>query len=311
MNISTSVLIVAEVGKKVGWGHVARAQLLKQILSRFMAVTVKVVNREPWQDAALESEFALCETVDADIVFLDGLSVTKEMQQFVRAPRMVSLSYISDVNDQVDYVVAPALNGMQSPANFITDLSAMLCNNPEEGECVDSHSIQSSRCKKTTVGVCMGGGDADGVAPEIVEALSECGYSAFVYPPNIQRNETLNDFLSRKLKSDSTQPFPYAALVDCQAVICQGGLSAVELALMGMPTVVRRRTAFSEAYHFLYQQGCALSSKENTIPALTAAVQQIVQDKELQKRMSLSGRALNARCDEIFWLRLINRLMRV
>ena len=81
MNICPSVLIVAEIGKNVGWGHVARAHLLREILSPNMTVTLKVINREPWDDSLLEDEYALRNIVDADIVFLDGLSLDKEVER--------------------------------------------------------------------------------------------------------------------------------------------------------------------------------------------------------------------------------------
>jgi len=309
MSICASVLIVAEVGKQVGWGHVARAQLLKSLLAPHMAVSVKVVNREHWDSPSLKVEFALDHIVDADIVFLDGLTLRQETDCYVRAPIKVSLSYISDMNEFVDHVIAPALNGMDSPSHFITDLSAMLCNNPSVNMPLHSEStIEQSKNK--LIGVCMGGGDADGVAPAIVSALAERGLEAFTYPAPSSYRLSLCEFLHRKLKSKELQPFPYSILSDCRAVICQGGLSAVEFALMGMPTVIRRRTDFSDAYHFLYAQGCAMPSKVNTIPAIIDSVESVIQDSSLRHRMSKTGKALDARLDETFWLSLVNRLMR-
>jgi spore coat polysaccharide biosynthesis predicted glycosyltransferase SpsG len=306
MNISVSALIVAEIGKQVGWGHVARAHILKTLLSPHMAVTVKVVNREPWNALELEEEFALNDVVDADIVFLDGLSLNRESDRFIRAPRKVSLSYISDVNDYVDLAIAPALNGMPARSHFITDLSAMLCNNPA----VDSVLNADRSADNKTIGVCMGGGDADGVASEIVDALESRGFEAFMYPTSSMQKLSLDEFLKRKLVGTERQPFPYSSMKHCHTVICQGGLSAVELALMGMPTVIRRRTNFSDAYRFLYNQGCALQTDLNSIPAIIDGVEQIVEDALLWRRMSEAGKVLNARLSESFWLSLINKMMR-
>ncbi|CAD5285810.1 hypothetical protein ALTERO38_50517 [Alteromonas sp. 38] len=308
MNIVASVLIVAEIGKNVGWGHVARAQLLREILSPKMAVTLKVVNREPWGDPLLEDEYALRNIVDADIVFLDGLSLKKETECYVRAPKKISLSYISDVNEDVDYVVAPSLNGMTAPAHFLTDLSAVLCNIPSS-KWMESASKPIKARNTRLIGVCMGGGDADGVAPSIVDALAEQGYEPLVYPPQKNKSLSLNEFLHRKLKDKESQAFSYSDLKACNAVICQGGLSAVELALMGMPTVIRRRTNFSEAYRFLYSYGCALPSTENTIPSLINAIEKIADDPQLRQRMSLAGKSLNTHVDKSFWFSLTNRLM--
>jgi spore coat polysaccharide biosynthesis predicted glycosyltransferase SpsG len=308
MNICPTVLIVAEIGKNVGWGHVARAHLLREILSPNMTVTLKVINREPWDDSLLEDEYALRNIVDADIVFLDGLSLDKEVERYVRSPRKISLSYISDVNRYVDYVVAPSLNGMTAPDHFITDLSAMLCNRPST-ELLKSISQHTTASDKKLIGVCMGGSDADGVAPSIVASLASRGFETVTYPAQRNHLLSLNDFLYRKLKCQESQVFPYSELKMCRAVICQGGLSAVEFALMGMPTVIRRRTDFSEAYRFLFSKGCALPSIENTIPSMINAIEQITDNYQLHQRMSLAGKSLNASLGKSFWLSLTNRIM--
>ncbi|WP_269517667.1 hypothetical protein [Alteromonas sp. BMJM2] len=306
MNTSVNALIVAEIGKQVGWGHVARAHILKTLLSPYIAVTVKVVNREPWDSTILAEEFALKELVDADIAFLDGLSLKYESDRFIKAPSKISLSYISDVNDVVDLVVAPALNGMPTQSHFITDLSAMLCNNPCAGSVLDAERVLESKI----VGVCMGGGDADGVAPEIVNAIERRGFEAFMYPTSSMQKVSLDAFLKRKLLGTEHQPFPYASMKHCHTVICQGGLSAVELALMGMPTVIRRREQFSDAYRFLHDHGCALPTNLNSISEIVNGVEKIIQDTVLWRGMSRAGSVLNARLSESFWLSLVNNIMR-
>lgn len=302
---SQSVLIVAEIGSKVGWGHLARANLLRKTLSAHTRVTLKVVNREKWADSALEDEYALHQPIEADVVFFDGLALKKEADLFVRADLRISLSYISDMNNEVDLVVAPSLHGMNAPKHFITELSSMLCNVPSPEHLADNDD--HIEYHKRLIGVCMGGGDVDGVTPAICHELNEHGFQTQVYPSPFKRKLTLNEFLGRKLRDQEGNSFPYSDLKSCSSVICQGGLSAVEFALMGMPTVVRRRSDFTEAYQFLNKQGCSLKPKENTIPSLIEAVNVISENQQLRQRMSNAGKSLNAIVDETFWLSLINR----
>ena len=301
-----AVLIVAEIGPKVGWGHLARCALLKNILATHFSVSLKVVNREAWKDAFLKKNYALSGTSDADLVFYDGLSLKREAEQHVTGLSTASLSYISDINDTVDVVIAPSLHGMTASNKTITDLAALLCNMPNDELGLELE--QSPSYDQNLIGVCMGGGDVDGVTPAITHKLNELGYTTRVFPHPRNRQICVDGFLHQKLSSKALQPFPYEDFKNCAAVICQGGLSAVEFALMGIPTVIRRRSDFSEAYRFLQMKGCSKPSSENSIPSLIDALELIIKTPDLRRQMSVAGRSLYAQIDDCFWLNLIQKI---
>lgn len=304
MSYRLRVAILAEVGHRVGWGHVSRSVILQRILSSECHVTLKVVNREPWDDSSLAREFALREPIDADIVFADGLELSEELNEKVRADSVVSLSYMSDINEMADLVVAPALNEMEVPSHFLTDLDALLCNRPQTmGLPVrrENHPL--------TIGICMGGADVEGLGPTLEAALNELGYRTRTLANDASRRRTLSLFLEDKLRECHEDPFPYYAFSDCDVAVCQGGLSAIELALLGIPTVIRSRSDFKTAYGFLDSLGCSLRSSDAGIEEILEAIAVLCGDADRRSAMVQSCKAVRAQITESFWMMLVKKLV--
>jgi spore coat polysaccharide biosynthesis predicted glycosyltransferase SpsG len=305
MSYRPRVAIVAEVGHRVGCGHVSRCVILQRILARECCVTLKVVNREPWDDSSLASEFALRESVDADIVFADGLELREELTEKVHADLVVSLSYMSDINETADLVVAPALNGTEVPGHFLTDLDALLCNRPKT---MAAPVYRAGH--PPTIGICMGGADVEGLGPKLEVALNELGYRARIRANDASRRRTLSLFLEDKLRERQEDPFPYYALSGCDVVVCQGGLSAIELALLGIPAVLRTRSDFTAAYGFLESLGCSLRLSGDGIVELLGAVSMLCEDTDRRSAMVRSCSALGAQIRESFWIMLVDKLVK-
>ena len=306
MSRMRELVIVAEVGKRAGWGHVVRSALLRRILSAEYPVTLKVVNRSGWDDDPLALKYALNSPIEADIVFVDGLTIHSDVARLVNASKIVSLSYMSDINTAADFVVAPAMHGMNVPSNYLTDLSALLCNRPIV---VNAHKKFPTTDREAVVGVCMGGDDVDCITPVIDEALRGAGYRTRLNATNYGKTLSLSSFLERKLEATETDTFPHYRLADCDIVVCQGGLSAIEFALLGIPTVIRRRPDFADAYRFLETLGCSLPTKKDDVPALVEAVSLLAADNALRERMSRAGYGLEAKMKEDFWLSLVKNLL--
>lgn len=303
MTLRPQVAIVAEVGHRVGWGHVSRCMILQRILSGAYHVTVKVVNREPWEDPSLACEFALQESISADIVFVDGLELRDELNEKVRADSVVSLSYMSDVNELADTVVVPALNGMDVPGHFRTDLEALVCNRPRKM----ADPVHRAGCPPT-IGISMGGADVEGLTPMLETALHELGYQTITLANGVDGRRTLSRFLDDKLRGRQTNHFPYYAFSDCDLVVCQGGLSAIEIALLGIPSVIRSRYDFTPAYGFLESLGCSLRSNGSDIEELVRTITVLCEDAERRSAMVRSCSGLEAQIRESFWTMLVDEL---
>lgn len=297
--------IIAEVGHRVGWGHVSRCMILHRILSRECDVTVKVLNRELWDDASLAREFAFQEPVKADVVFVDGLQLRKDLSGKISAGSIVSLSYMSDVNDIANLVIAPALGGMDVPSHFLTDVGAILCNRPR----AMAGPHYSKGCP-STIGISMGGGDVEGLTPILEEALKVSGYKTLTLASHAGCQGTLSKFLGEKLREHQVDPFPYYAFSDCELVVCQGGLSAIEIALLGVPSVIRHRSDFTPAYGFLEDSGYSLRPRDTSITELVGAIGAVCQDAGRRAEMAQACCGLEAQIHEPFWMNLINKLTR-
>ncbi|NWO06297.1 MAG: hypothetical protein HLX50_11550 [Alteromonadaceae bacterium] len=304
MTLRPRVLIVAEVGHRVGWGHISRCMILKQILAGECDVTVKVINREPWEDASLARDFALGDAVDADVVFADGLQLRQELAAKVRAGTLVSLSYVSDINEVADLVVAPALNGMTVPEHYVTDLSALVCNRPG----VMAAPVEAGG-RHFTVGISMGGADVEGLTPLLEAELGNLGHRTITLGDSQGLPRTLSRFLNDKLRECEDDPFPYYGFSGCDLVVCQGGLSAIEIALLGIPSVIRSRSDFTPAYGFLESLGCSLRSREGDIRSLLASIDVLSEDRG--RRMSMVGAcgALEEKIQASFWQELVHKLV--
>lgn len=299
------VLLVAEIGHRVGWGHVSRCLILRGILSQSFDVELKIVNREGWANPELEREFALQEPVTADIAFIDGLELRGELGLRVRAGSIVSLSYMSDVNDIVDLVVAPALNGMEVPNHFLTDLAAILCNRP--GMVAGPPDRNS---EALTIGISMGGADVEGLTPCLERILRRSGHRTVTLANEAGRHPTLSHFLEDKLIGNPADPFPYYIFSDCDVVVCQGGLSAIEIALLGVPTVIRSRSDFAPAYRFLEASGCSRRSTGNGIAELERAITFVCENDRYRAQMAIACRGLEAEMDESFWEALVFQMIK-
>jgi hypothetical protein len=270
-------------------------------------VTLKVVNREPWDDPSLAREFAFEEPVNADIAFVDGLELHNEVNEMVRARSIVSLSYMSDLNEMADLVVAPALNGMDVPGHFVTDLGAILCNQPrnQPRPVIDLDLPAGNR---PVIGISMGGADVEGLTPILEVALREVGCQTLTLTNDAGCQRTLSQFLAEKLRESQSNPFPYQAFSDCDLVVCQGGLTAIEIAFLGIPSVIRSRSDFTPAYGFLETLGCSLRPAGNSIAELVNKVTMICEDADRRAAMVRSCRGLETQICESFWTMLINEL---
>jgi len=304
MSLPPRVLIVAEVGHRVGWGHVSRCMILRQILASQYDVTLKVVNREPWEDASLARDFALREGIDADVVFADGLQLAGELAGKVRADTLVSLSYVSDINEMADVVVAPALNGMDVPDHYVTDLSALVCNWP-----VKIADRFQRAGQQLTVGISMGGADVEGLTPLLEAELGQLGHRTITLGDSRGGVRTLPRFLDDKLREQEEDPFPYYGFSDCDLVVCQGGLSAIEIALLGVPSVIRSRSDFTPAYGFLESLGCSLRAQKGGIGNLLAAVEELSEDVDRRLKMVRACGALEEKIQASFWQALVQELV--
>jgi spore coat polysaccharide biosynthesis predicted glycosyltransferase SpsG len=306
MSFHPRVAIVAEVGHRVGWGHVSRSVMLRRILSSEYHVTLKVVNREPWDDTLLASEFALRKPLDADIVFADGLELREEINKKARADSVVSLSYMSDINEMADLVVAPALNGMEVPDYYMTDLEALLCNRPQT-----TVAPVRQGGSKMTIGICMGGADVEGLGPTLEASLNEFGYRTRILANDASRRATLSQFLEDKLREHQDDPFPYYALSDCDVAVCQGGLSAIELALLGVPTVMRSRSDFAPAYKFLESLGCSLRLSSADTAELIEVIAELSEDADQRTAMVRACSELSAQICNTFWIKLVDKQVKI
>jgi len=296
------VVLVAEVGQRVGWGHVSRCLILRRLLLRAFEVELKVVNRDGWDNPELEGRYALQGLVRADVVIADGLQLRQELSRGVRADSVISLSYMSDVNDVADLVVAPALNGMDVPGHFVTDLTAILCNRPKTrtGFCEGAAGA-------LTIGISMGGADVEGLTPALEAVLKQAGYQTLTLANGNGRHPTLSHFLEHKLNEYSADPFPYYGFSECDLVVCQGGLSAIEIALLGVPTVIRSRSDFAPAYQFLELSGCSRRSAGGDIRELEKTIRSVCESASLRSDMARACCGLEARIDESFWAALIQQ----
>ena len=299
------VALIAEIGHRVGWGHVSRCMILKRILSRSFDVELKIVNRDTWDNPELYRKYALRDTVTADVAFVDGLELCDEVDRKLHAGVKVSLSYMSDLNDRADLVVAPALHGMRVPDHFLTDLAAILCNRPQK----TGFPSRLGRRGILTIGVSMGGADVEGIAPIIEQALSDMGHRPLTLGGKIDNRPSLSRFLERKLCQDPDDPFPYYALSDCDLVVCQGGLSAIEIALLGIPSVIRSRSDFKPAYRFLEVSGCSQRVTGGTVSDLMHTIESVCQNVRNLSRMANACRNLGAKLDESFWEVLVYQLV--
>ncbi|MCK7552078.1 hypothetical protein [Marinobacter goseongensis] len=299
------VVLIAEIGHRVGWGHVSRCLILRRILSPSFDVELKIVNREGWANPELEQAFALQHPVRADIAFVDGLELREELGLKVRAGAVASLSYMSDVNDVVDLVVAPALNGMDVPGHFLTDLSAILCNRPKA--IAGPHDRNSGAL---TIGISMGGADVEGLTPVLERALGQSGHRILTMANEAGRHPTLSHFLEHKLYDHPADPFPYYVFSECDLVVCQGGLSAIEIALLGIPTVIRSRSDFTPAYRFLELSGCSRRSTGSSIAELENTINFVCDNGGQRAEMARACRGLEAEIDESFWQVLIYQLIK-
>lgn len=297
------VALVAEIGDRVGWGHVSRCLILRRILSPAFDVQLKIVNRELWGDRGLERDFALQEPVSADIAFVDGLELREELDLKVRAKSVASLSYMSDVNEIVDLVVAPALNGMDVPDHFLTDLGAILCNRPKS--IAGTHDSEDGAL---TIGIAMGGADVEGLTPALESVLKQSGHQTLTLANAAGRYPTLSRFLKHKLYESLADPFPYYMFSECDLVVCQGGLSAIEIALLGIPTVIRSRSDFTPAYRFLEWSGCSRRSVGSGLVDLEKTINFVCQNGRERAQMAQACRGLGAKIDESFWEQLIYKL---
>lgn len=298
------VALIAEVGHRVGWGHVSRCMILRDILSRECDVVVRIVNREPWEDPLLEKEFAYQESLRADVVFIDGLMLRDELSKTpVFGGALVSLSYMSDLNSEADLVVAPALNGMPVPEHYVTDLEAILCNRPSNTVHSDRRSGQAK-----TIGISMGGADVEGMTPILRGAMEELGYDARTSANSADCQRTLPQFLSDKLRAGEADSFPYYSFSGCDLVVCQGGLSSIEMALLGIPTVIRSRSDFTPAYGFLEASGCALRYGGKDIDELVDVIANLCEDACRRADMVRACSDLSGKIRESFWMKLVHKL---
>lgn len=297
------VALIAEVGHRVGWGHVSRCMTLRRILFQECDVVVKIVNREPWEDSSLEREFAFQGGVSADVVFVDGLELLNELKD-VHAGSIVSLSYMSDANVLADLVVVPALNGMGVPGNYVTSLEAILCNLPATRTTSVLATGQARR-----IGISMGGADVEGLTPILRESLAGMGYEILTVENASARHLTLSQFLSDKLTGREVDDFPYYSFSGCDLVVCQGGLSAIEIALLGIPTVIRSRSDFMPAYRFLETSGCAQRFGGTDIDELVRKIMAVCGDADLRTGMIRACSQFSERIRENFWMKLVHKLI--
>lgn len=300
MASTSDILIVAEVGGKVGWGHLSRASKLYHILLPYFDVELAVVNRQSWTDSQLEQQFSL-KGATAKLLISDGLSLKALISNKVKYESLISLSYLSDVNDEADLVVAPALNGLANDPKIYTGLNAILCNIPDDDQLIKQDVHDESNIE---IGVCLGGADVDCLGPSMVSYINEHGHSARLFSPSKKSNNSFECFLQRKLVKGEVNKFPYYDLKDCRVTVTQGGLTAVELSLLGMPIIIRTRKGFGDAYHFLKDKNYAVTADLNDPKEIAKLAVRLCEDEEWVRKTRYEGIKLKSTIDESYWLNL-------
>ncbi len=296
--MDTEILIIAEVGGNVGWGHLSRASLLRRILAPYFDVELNVVNRQEWTDRELRDKYAIRRR-SAKLVFSDGLCLKDTITKYIEYEYLVSLSYISDVNDISNLVIAPALNGLVDDPKVYTDLRTLLCNIPINSK---TNHTSVKYCNNVDIGVCFGGADVDNLGPSLASALNINGLTTRLFIPSNRMVHAYEDFLNRKLDGDENNGYPYYELSGCKLIITQGGITAVELALLNLPIVIRKRHGFGNAYHFLKKMKLAEIFDKNDLNFMVDTIMELVEEDLQINKIHSHGAELLNRIDHQFWI---------
>lgn len=262
---SSDILILCEVGASVGWGHLVRALILYKILRQTLDVRLRIVNRDFWLNQGLARAFSLnkdhsysCKTLIVDGVLL------RESVNKIHFTRLISLSFVADINKQAELVIAPALLGQKVPANYCTSLEYLLYRSG-----TPSTRARWEPIKRLKLGILLGSTDIDHLEPSILnmcrkfprlQTCSEDRHSQLLSWEDI----VIEELLSVAVR-ESTVVNKFAS---CDLVLTQGGLNALELVSVGVPILLRRRVGFQRGYQFLIESGFAFALVESSTSTL-------------------------------------------
>lgn len=241
------VLFVVEIGSTVGFGHVVRSSILRSVLRTHFDVDLWVIKRDGWSSGAVEARY-LPSRSKYDLVICDGLSVAREVLGTLRYKKIISLSYISNINDICDLVVAPALHGEVAPDHYLTDLRTLIFRGPP----VASGDLSLSAIQESQYAyISLGANDADGVLDRIETALEARGLPTR-RSPMFSDVQSVESFIEHAFFTESiSKEKVHLDSSEARVIVSQRGLSAVELSIVRKPILLRSRKGFTPAYTFL------------------------------------------------------------
>ena len=236
------ILLLCQVGKKVGLGHLVRLCILKDLLKDEFDFSIEILNEAGISDQSYKNDF-LTKEIDFDLIIADGLHVYDHISSNLNSKKIISLSYMSDINKHVDLLVTPALNGQKQEKGHLYDLKYLICHLPKS-ELDNTNKINKK------IGFALGSFDVDSYGEEKKEYLKKNGFE-IQFLKQEEKSLSLKEIIEKKILEESYKNFPFYEFEDCDLVITQGGLSALELSNWGMPIIIRTRSDFKKAYNFL------------------------------------------------------------
>ena len=159
------ILLLCQVGKKVGLGHLVRLCILKDLLKDEFDFSIEILNEAGISDQSYKNDLFTKE-IDFDLIIADGLYVYDHISSNLNSNKIISLSYMSDINKHADLLVTPALNGHKQEKGHLYDLKYLICHLPKS-ELDNKNKINKK------IGFALGSFDVDYYGEEKKEYLKK------------------------------------------------------------------------------------------------------------------------------------------